>query len=155
MVNLLLTKLGYPKSQRAKWTYTTHLDKHKKTLRAPARAIITIWRRINYKHLTALQRDGIPYNPKTVTLEVVKTFMSRILAYQLYRRNFFYDRKNSGLPFHRSTSEVEQMSALGELNYLTGKLHIKLPIIKFFKKYKVWVDFNKPSHFRSGVPPSE
>ena len=135
--------MGYPKSKRAKWTYTTHLTRDKKPMRAPARAIITLWRRINFKHLTALELNGTPYNSEVVATEVVKTFMSRILAYQLYRRNFYYDKRNSGQPYHRSTSEVKNLSALGDLSYLTGKLKIKKSIRKVFEKYKVWVDFNK------------
>ena len=113
----------------------------------PARALLRIWRRINYKHLTNSKINGIPFNTKLVKEEITRTFMKNILAYQQYRRDFYYDKRHSSTPYHRGKKEVESMKSLGELDYSTGKLEMNDAVKQVFIKFKVWRDFNQLSTF--------
>ena len=110
----------------------------------PSTALLRIALRTLYAHLTKLEIDKTPLNKKQVKRDIAHKFMSRILAYQQYRRNYFYDKVNSTIPVHRSSREVRQLSGLGELSYHTGRLKLNKPIRKLLKKAGVWVDFNKP-----------
>ena len=142
MLMKILEAMGIQRSTMAPWTLTTHLDSNMHILPSSARGIIQLWRRINFKHLTSLECDHIPYNPDRVCKDIAYIFMERILAYQLHRRNFYYDQRNAPWPSHRSTREVENLEPLGELDYQTGKLKINKDIKKILRKQGVWHNFN-------------
>ena len=108
----------------------------------PSRAILRIALRVVYKHLTSLEIDGTPINKPKIKRNIAHAFMSRILAYQLYRRNYYFDKVNSTIPVHRSSKEVTNIAPLGKLDYDTGTLLINPKIRKLLKKHKVWIDFN-------------
>ena len=109
----------------------------------PAQACLRIALRVVYSHLTRLETTGAPINKKRIKSDFAKHLMSRILAYQLYRRNYFLDKSNTNIPSHRSTSEVEKLAPLGDLDYDSGQLVINPNIRRLFKKAGVWVDFNR------------
>ena len=60
--------------------------------------------------------------------------MTRILAYQLYRRNYYLDKFNTNIPSHRPTSEVSKLAPLGDLDYDTGQLIINPNIRRLLPK---------------------
>ena len=126
-------------------TWLFSLNNEMKPLNMPSNALLRIALRTIYAHLTKLEVDKTPLNKKRIKRDIAHKFMSRILAYQQYRRNYFYDKVNSTIPVHRSNREVRQLSGLGELSYHTGRLKLNKPIRKLLKKAGVWVDFNKAS----------
>ena len=87
--------------------------------------------------------NGAPINKSRIKRDIANDFMSRILAYQLYRRNYYLDKVNTNTPSHRSHSEVANLRPLGELDFDTGQLILRPSIRRLIKKAKVYVDFNK------------
>ena len=142
LVREFLRAMGVKKKELAPWTWTTNMKRSLFPLPPSACAIIRIWRRMNYKHLTSFECSHIPYNPDRVCKDIARTFMTRILAYQLHRRNYYYDKRNTPWPCHRSHTEVLNAKPLGKLVYHSGKLKIKKKIKAIFVRYGVWTDFN-------------
>ena len=125
------------------WAYGLTPDN--KLLNMPTRAILRIWRRMNYKHLTAHDsKDRIPYSCDRVIKDIANRFMENILAYQYYRRKYYYDKRNTYIKVNRSYEEVEMFSPLGNLSFETGVLRINKKTRKLLRKQGVWTDFNKP-----------
>ena len=119
------------------------LDSELKPLPHLAAAIIRNYTRILYKHITLVDTNNKPFNAVKVNDEIARTFMSRILAYQLYRRNYLNDKIYTNTPTHRSNREVRLMKLIGELDYDTGVLILNKRIIKLLKRAKAWTDFIK------------
>ena len=71
------------------------------------------------------------------------TDVSKVLAYQLSKRTYYYDKINTNVPSHRSNKEVASLAPLGKLNYTTGALIINPKTRKLLAKEGVWEDFNK------------
>ena len=148
-VTKFLRVLGTKRSEiHPTYTWLFNLNNTNKPLNMPSRALLRISLRILYKHLTALEMDGTPIDKNKICSAIAHSFMSRILAYQLYRRNFYYDKVNSSIPVHRSSKEVSLVAPVGKLDYNTGTLRIKPKLRKLLKKYKVWINFNR-SHSNS------
>ena len=57
-------------------------------------------------------------------------------------QNYYYDKRNTPWPCHRSHTEVLNAKPLGKLVYHSGKLKIKKKIKAIFVRYGVWTDFN-------------
>ena len=125
------------------YTWTFNLNTELKPVNKIAQAFLRIALRTMYRHLTKLETNGSPINKKRIKRDISNDFMSRILAFQLYRRNYYLDKVNTNIPIHRSKSEVAKLSPLGELDIATGHLTIRPSTRKLLKKAKVYVDFNK------------
>ena len=125
------------------------LNKNNKLLNMPARAILRIWRRMNYKHLTAhdSKKNRVVFSNDRVIRDIARRLMENLLAYQQYRRNYYYDKRNSDTECHRSTEEVEMFAPIGRLCYDTGILRVNPKTRKALRKQGVWTDFN--SHKKS------
>ena len=143
-VTKFLRVLGTKRSEiHPTYTWLFNLNNSIKPLNMPSRALLRISLRVLYKHLTALEMDGTPIDKTKICTSIAYSFMSRLLSYQLYRRNFYYDKVNSSTPVHRSSKEVSLVAPVGKLDYHTGTLRIKPKLRKLLKKYKVWVNFNR------------
>ena len=127
--------------RQATWLFDIQSD-HKPLPRL-AMSITRIYRRILYKHLTLLETNRKPFNVDKVNNEIARSFISRLLAYQLYRRNYLKDKIYTNVPTHRSNREVGTFSVVGKLDYDTGALTINAKLRKLLKRAKVWVDFNQ------------
>lgn len=125
------------------YTWLFNLDSNFKPLNKPAQACLRIALRVVYGHLTRLETTGAPINKTRIKRDFANHLMTRILAYQLYRRNYYLDKFNTNIPSHRPTSEVSKLAPLGDLDYDTGQLIINPNIRRLLKKAGVWVDFNR------------
>ena len=109
----------------------------------PIRALLRIMWRVIYAHFVKVLTEHKAFIPTTVHKDILKLFMSRILAYQDMRRKFYYKRKYSHLPKILSKKLVKDLKDLGTLNINNGRLNLHSKIINIFKKHKVWNDYNK------------
>ena len=71
------------------YTWIFNLDTDLKPLNKAAQAFLRIALRTLYRHLTQLEVNGAPINKSRIKRDIANDFMSRILAYQLYRRNYY------------------------------------------------------------------
>ena len=125
------------------YTWIFNLNADLKPLSKSAQAFLRIALRTLYRHLTHVEVNGAPINKDRIKRDIASDVMSRTLAYQLYRRNYYLDKVNTNIPSHRSHSEVANLRPIGELDYNTGRLTIRPAIRRLLKKAKVYVDFNK------------
>ena len=130
------------------WLTTTHYDIREpyyseKPMPFAASALLRIMWRVIYKHFTKAEHEKKKFIPKTVTRDILRLFMSRVLAFQHNRRNFYLQRRFSSLPKVLPKKAVNRLAHLGKLNKRTGKFKIKPEIIEIFKEYEVWTDFDK------------
>ena len=114
-----------------------------KPINMPAQAFMRIALRALYRHLTQLEVNGTPINKQRIKRDIAHDFMARILACQLYRRNYYLDKVNTNIPTDRPMAEVSRLAPLGDLDCVTGRLAIRPAVRRLLKKAGVWVDFNK------------
>jgi len=75
--------------------------------------------------------------------DIARRFMENILAYQYYRRRYYYDKRNSHRDIQRSNEEVSMFAPLGSVCYDTGILRVHKDIREILAERGAWVDFNK------------
>ena len=82
------------------------LDSNNKLLNMPSRAILRIWRRFNYAHLTSHELKQSTFNCDVVIKAIAHQWMRNILAYQLSKRTYYYDKINTNVPLFPAACEV-------------------------------------------------
>ena len=55
-------------------------------------AVLRLYWRVVYRHMTRLEIEGTPFHPPTVRRALCRIFMEKILNYQSERRTFYQNR---------------------------------------------------------------
>jgi len=110
------------------------------------RALLVLYWRVIYKHMTLQEMKRRTFITTTVSKDIGRHFMARILAYQATRRRFYQNKKHAGTKGGRPAHELPQKAAqqiapIGELKLETGKLTIRKEIRRILKGIGVWRRF--------------
>ena len=101
-----------------------------------------------YRHLTRISTDSLSswyvdnHIAKAMCKDLARTFMAKILTYQLIRRDFFRKRRFSKYQEKLPQKAAAEIAPIGKLNINRGRLTIRRGLISIFKHYKCWKDFN-------------
>ena len=108
-----------------------------------------------YRHLTSISVDSLSswyidnHIAEVMCKDLARTFMAKILTYQLTRRDFFRKRRFSIYQEKLPQKAAKEIAPIGKLNTNRGKLTLRPRLISIFKEYKCWNDFNLRSSKRS------
>ena len=111
-------------------------------------SVLRLYWRVTYRHMTrittnSLNRWYITHQlPQVICKDLVRIFMSKILTYQLGRRNFYLSRKFTPYKTDLPNKAAKEVAPIGKLNLHTGKLTICKKLISIFKSFDCWTDFN-------------
>ena len=115
------------------------------------RAILIISWRVLYRHMTLLDLGKTKkIKMKSLQKDLGRTLMSRILAFQQEKRDFYLTNKCAGyrqdtglLRIQLQEKEVEKVSQLGALNDETGELIVKPTLRKALRSLEAWKRFGR------------
>ena len=148
LIHELWDLMGLPVSETAgsEKIWLLGLTNENKPLGECQRALLALYWRVNYKHLTLQDMKKTKYHATTVCKDLGRVFMSRILAYQSERRRHFLAKKHAGTRNGRPLSDLHPSEAMriapiGELDIETGKLKIRKEIKQILKDLGVWRKF--------------
>ena len=125
------------------------LDKDNKVITCKASlSLLRLFWRVMYRHLTRISEDSLStwyvdnHIAEAMCKDLARTFMAKILTYQLIRRDFYRKRRFSKYQEKLPQKAAVEIAPIGRLNTKRGKLTIRPGLISIFKYYKCWNDFN-------------
>jgi len=150
----LLLKAGVKRKDiHATHTWLACIKKNGKHLPPFARAIIRWFRRVNYRHFTAVATDHIKYDPDRVISDLSRLVMSRILSVQFGLQKFIISRRHTALKkvLPNSINKTEKLGGIGNTDIHTGVLTVKRGIKRILQNQEAWSDMysrkkNKTPH---------
>ena len=113
-------------------------------------ALLRLYWRVTYRHLTRTSTENLTKwyirhkLPKVICDDLARSFMSKILTYQLSNQVFITNRLYSPDEEKLPLAVVSSISSIGTLDPLNGRLEIHSQLISIFKEHKCWSDFNQP-----------
>ena len=139
----LASVLGTPRSELLSpkaWIFG--LNSADKLLHPFVRALLRLYWRIVYRHLTQQEREGIKFYSPRVSQEILRTYMARVLAHQHSLYLFSTSRRYTCLPKVLPAAAVTLNSPLGTLDVDTGRLDLSDDFKAFMIKHDVFTDFD-------------
>ena len=139
-------------SKNPKLLFGFGLDKDKKVIKCKVTlSLLRLFWRVMYRHLTRTSEEPLStwyvdnHIAKDMCKDLARTFMAKILTYQLIRRDFFRKRRFSKYQEKLPQKAATEIAPIGKLNTNRGKLTLRPKLISIFKEYKCWNDFNLQS----------
>ena len=117
------------------------LNSEGKTWPKPLAAIIALFWRIVYQHMTALERSNHKFYPPNVKRDLARIIMRMLLNFQQEKKSFIISRtftkKTNVLP----KSAASQVAPWGTLDLYEGTLEIRSELRAILEKHKMWTTF--------------
>ena len=124
-------------------TYCFNLDARNEVWRNQAvLAVLRLYWRVVYRHMTRLEIDGTPFHPPTVRRALCRIFMEKFLNYQSERRTFYQNRRYTSRTEVLPLSAAHFVESIGDLDVHTGVFLVKDSIQSILEEYEEWTDFN-------------
>jgi len=139
----LLLKVGVKRNSiHPSLTWLTCLNKKGKPLPNIAKAIIRLFRRVNYRHFVQVVTDKHAYNPDHVISDLARTLMARILSVQYGLQKFIISRRHTPLKkvLPPSINNQKKLGGIGKIDIHTGVLKIKKGLKRILINQEVWRD---------------
>ena len=130
------------KSILPRTTWLACINKRGKQLPNFGKAIIRLFRRVNYRHFTTVVTDNLPYDPDRVIADLARIIMARILSVQYGLQKFIVSRRHTPLKkvLPPSINNPKKLGGIGKIDIFTGKLTIKKKIRRILINQGVWRD---------------
>ena len=106
------------------------------------RAVLALFWRVIYRHMTALEEDKTPFHEPSVCKDLARMIMRMILNYQIEKRTFCLSRKFSKKTSVLPSKVASQVAHLGDLDCRTGKLTLHKGLSDILSEYNMMTNFN-------------
>ena len=153
LVRRFLRAMGYDTSTHCNnnplYFFGFQLDANKVMIKCKVtQALIRLFWRVTIKHYTRISTTPLsPWYvkyilPGVMKADLARSLMSKILTYQLNKREFFLERLFSPNEQKLPRSAASEVHPLGRLQISNGFLVIHPELVSIFKEYECWTDFN-------------